>query len=90
MILAVTLLIAVALIGCAGGKTGGSGYVFIEDDQDEIITFQFEDAEHRQAVLKWLKTVLYAEDYYEFIDGGNYDAPFDFDYEEPILYREGE
>ena len=62
----------------------GSGYVFNENDEDVIIEFNFEDEEHRQAILAWLKVLLYAEDYYEFVDGEDYDAPYDFDYEEPI------
>lgn len=72
----------------ADSTPSGSGSVFIPGDKDEIITFQFEDAEHMRAVVAWLKTVLYAEDYYEFIDGEDYDAPYDFDDESPILLEE--
>jgi len=69
---------------------GGSDYVFNENDEDVIIEFNFEDEEHRQAILAWLKVLLYAEDYYEFIDGEDYDAPFDLDYEGSILPDDAE
>ena len=90
--LTLTMLLSAALSGCSGGSSGGnsgssggssggsgkSNHVFIENEQDEIIMFQFEDEEHRQMVEEWLRTVLFAEDYYEFIDGEDYDAPYDF------------
>ena len=70
------------------GEAGGNGNVFVYDDKEEIITFQFEDDEHRQAVEEWLKTVLFAEDYFAFIYGDDYDAPYDFDDETPIWLDE--
>ena len=78
-ILIVTFVFAFVLTGCFGGKN--SNYVFKENDKDRVVVFRFEDEEHRQMIEKWLKTVLYAEDYYEFIDGEDYDAPLDFSYE---------
>ena len=74
----------------ANVSTGVSNHVFIENEPDEIIMFHFEDAEHRQMVEEWLRTVLFAEDYYEFIDGEDYDAPYDFDRAESLLSKERE
>jgi len=71
------------------GGAGGNGYAFVYDDKEEIITFYFEDEEHRQAVEEWLKTMLYAEDYFAFIYGEDYDAPYDFDDETPIWLEGG-
>lgn len=67
------------------GTPSGSDSVFVPDDKEHIITFQFEDEEHRQAVLAYLKTVLYAEDYYAFLEGEDYDVPYDFDNAESML-----
>ena len=66
---------------------------FVPDNTIHSVTFEFEDEEHKQAVEEWLKTVLYAEDYYAFIDGEDFDAPYDFDDESPIMaeyFEEGE
>jgi len=66
--------------GAAAAETGE----WIPDNTIQSITFQFEDEQHQQAVEAWLKQVLYAEDYYQFVDGEDFDAPFDFDDESPI------